>query len=242
MGGTAAVPAQVDDRLRQLGIEPVRLAGDGREATAAAASQAVEQLKADATFETRDYAFVVNGRVFADAVTAGQMAAYYGIPVLVTNLEGPLHPATRAELQRLAPEQVYVVGGTAAVSEPVVDDIRELGLPVDRLAGPTRVDTGLAVFDAYVDELRQDGALDGARTVAVNVRNNFNDVLSATLLGGRGNVFMPLEEDAGASVITVTVEAAFCRFGTDLVVIGGRDRVTTESAVRAHEILQGDGC
>lgn len=243
MGGTAAVPAAVDERLGQLGLNPVRIAGGGREATAVAASEVVEVLVGQSGFATRDYAFVASGRAFADAVAAGQMAAYYGIPILVTNPEGPLHPDTRAELQRLQPSQVYVVGGAAAISDPVLAQIQQLGFPTARLAGPTRVDTGLEVGGAFVEELAGDGALQSAQTVAVNVRNNFNDVLSATFLGGLGNVFMPLEQDAAGSVVTDSVrQSGFCEFGGSLLVIGGRDRVSTASAVDANDILQGTAC
>lgn len=245
MGGTAAVPAAVDDRLQQLGLTPVRIAGGGREATAVAASEVVETLTAQASFATRDYAFVASGRAFADAVAAGQMAAFYGIPVLVTNPEGPLHPDTRAELQRLQPSQVYVVGGAAAISDPVMAEIQALGFPTARLAGSTRVDTGIAVADAYVRELGVDanGSLEAARTVAVNVRNNFNDVLSATLIGGQGNIFMPLEQDEAGSVLTDSVrQSGFCGFGGGLLVVGGQDRVSTASAVDANDVLQGTAC
>lgn len=247
MGGTAAIPSSVDDRLMQLGIQPVRVAGAGREATAVAASQLVEAIRGAQNFTTRDYAFVVYGRNFADAVSAGQMAAYYGIPILATNTEPPLHPDTRAELQRLNPGQVYVVGGSAVVSDAVVNEIAAMGLATERLAGSTRVDTGIEVARQFLTDLQADGdgTFESAVTVAVNVRSNFNDVLSATLVAGNGNVFLPLEgpsTDPSVPELTQSTRDFFCGFGGGLLIAGGQDVISDAAANRAQEVLDATAC
>ncbi len=247
MGGPAAVPADVDGQLRDEGINPVRVAGAGREATAVEAASVVEQLKVVASptdRPTRDYAFVAYGRNFPDAVAAGQMSAYYGIPILVTNTEA-LHPQAEAALQSLQPEQVYVLGGQSVISDTVVTDIQRLGLPVSRLAGGSRVDTALEIARLYREELQNDADL-GPTTnepalVAVNLRNNFNDVLAASLLGGRGNVFVPLEGEDG-SIVTAPVAAAFCGFASALFLIGGQDVISQDGADELADIVLGRGC
>ncbi|WP_370324788.1 S8 family serine peptidase [Euzebya sp.] len=242
MGGTAAIPAAVDSRLESLGINPVRIAGDGREATAAAAARAVRQLVADAPFETRDHAFVAYGRDFADAVAAGQMAAYYGIPVLLTNRDG-LHPVTAEELARLAPERVWALGGDAVIADQVIDDIDDLGFSVERLAGDTRIGTAMAIRDAYLDEMAVDGVdSGGVVNVAVNVRHNFNDVLSASLLGGHGAVFVPLEDPGPTSPVRDEVREGVCGAGGNLFVVGGRDRISDATADEVYAITQGQRC
>lgn len=245
MGGTAAIPPAVDQRLSDLGITSQRIAGAGREATAVQASLEVERLKADVSFVVRDFAFVAYGRDFPDAVAAGQMSARYGIPVLLTNTAGPLHPDTRTELRRLQPSQVFVLGGDAVISQAVVDDIAGLDLPVTRLAGGSRVDTALEIAGVYLQELIRD--LDnGAQIppplpVAVNLRNNFNDVLAASLIGGNANLFLPLEAQDG-SVVTASVKNAFCNFGGPLLVVGGRDVVSDAGAGEAGAVVEGTRC
>ena len=243
MGGTAAIPAAVDDELRSLGITVQRIAGGGREETAVQAAAVVEQLKSLAgDIPTRNWVFVTSGRDFADAVTAGQMAAYYGIPILVTNAEA-LHPTTAQELTRLAPDRVVVVGGETAVSSAAMAQIEELGFPTSRAGGATRIDTALAVFDLYAAELAvdRDGAIERAATVAVNLRDGFTDALSASLIAGQGNWYLPLEGMAG-NPITPATRGTFCDFGGQLYVIGGRDRIDDDTTEELLRILAGEGC
>lgn len=238
MGGTSAVSDAVDQRLLQLGMNPVRVAGAGREATGVAASQVVEQLLAVSQFTTRDYAFVAFGRNWPDAVAAGQMAAYYGIPILVTNSDA-LHPDTRAELQRLQPSQVFVLGGAAVISDAVQAEIAGLGLQTARLAGAGRVDTAVAVADTYIEELQADGAVPPL-PVAINMDSNFNDILSASLVVGQGNVFLPLA--GNGTTLTDAVLALFCGVGNPLFVIGGTDRISDATAQQAAAVAAGQGC
>ncbi|MEE8603652.1 S8 family serine peptidase [Euzebya tangerina] len=245
MGGVSAIPAGVDGELEALGARVVRLAGTGREQTAALASAEIERLTQTSARITRNYAFVAYGRGFADAVAAGQMSAYYGIPVLLTNTQAPLHPETVTELARLQPDRVIVLGGTAVVSDAIVQEIAQRGYAVERAAGGSRVDTAIQIASLYVDEQVSDISAAGPsgrpNVVAVNLRNNFNDVLAASLLGGNRSLFLPLEGEDG-SIVTPAVQQAFCDFGGPLIVVGGRDVVTDAGALAAGDVLAGTGC
>jgi hypothetical protein len=77
--------------------------------------------------------------------------------------------------------------------------------------------------------------------VAVNLRNNFNDVLAASLIGGNANLFLPLEAQDG-SVVTASVKNAFCGFGGPLLVVGGRDVVSDAGAGEARAVVEGTNC
>lgn len=124
-----------------------------------------------------------------------------------------------------------------------LDQIQGLGLPTERLAGPERIGTALAVFERFKAELGIDdnSTLEDAATIAVNLRNNFNDVLSATLLAGQGNVFFPLDGEDG-SLITPATRQAFCGFAGDLVVVGGQDRVSDATVADILDILAQRSC
>lgn len=85
---------------------------------------------------------------FPDALAATPLAAALGGPVLLTPPD-VLPDAVAAEIQRLDPSTVVVVGGPAAVAEPVLDAIRALGVEtVARVAGDTRYGTAAAVAAA----------------------------------------------------------------------------------------------
>ncbi len=76
--------------------------------------------------------------MFADSLAGTPLAIAVDAPVLLTD-PAALHPATDAELLRAAADDatVYVLGGTAALSQPVADRIGELGLRVMRYGGAT---------------------------------------------------------------------------------------------------------
>jgi putative cell wall-binding protein len=96
-----------------------RLAGADRYATAAAVS--ASRWPADAP----SMVFVATGLNFADALSAVPMAGAWDIPLLLTN-PGSLSTATAAELRRLNPTQVIILGAGGAVSDAVRSQIQAL--------------------------------------------------------------------------------------------------------------------
>ncbi|WP_108664061.1 cell wall-binding repeat-containing protein [Euzebya rosea] len=105
---------------------------------------------------TGQWAVIVRDDNFADALAGSSLGFGQG-PLLFTYspTSGPalgqdhtrLAAATKQELIRTVPRgfPVYVLGGTAAIDEGVMDHLRELGYDAQRLSGPTRVDTAAAV-------------------------------------------------------------------------------------------------
>jgi putative cell wall-binding protein len=141
VGGESVLSAQVEaDLARDVPDAAVsRLAGESRFATAAAVSQA---LTAEGTAEL---VYVTSGRDFPDALSASPAAGRAGAPLLLVE-PGDLPEATAAELRRLEPAEVVIVGGPAAVSQDVLDAIADLtGAEVRRIAGESRFDTAVAV-------------------------------------------------------------------------------------------------
>ncbi len=98
LGGTTALSAAVEEEVAGLGHPVRRLGGDGREATAREVADEVTALRAATDLPEHDAVLVAVGHNWPDAVGAAQLAAYYGIPVLVTPTEA-LPPITRAGLQ-----------------------------------------------------------------------------------------------------------------------------------------------
>jgi putative cell wall-binding protein len=136
IGGPAAVAPAVESRLRALGIAVLRTQGADRYDTSARVSAAAFATGARV-------AYVATGTAFPDALAAGSGAAVEGGPVLLTR-PGALPATVAAELRRLAPAEIVVVGGTTAVSAAVAEQLRALG-PVVRIAGADRFATAAAV-------------------------------------------------------------------------------------------------
>jgi hypothetical protein len=111
-----------------------------------------EQIAAGGT-STFPVVFVARDDVPFDSQTAAAVAGKAGVPVLLTN-PASLSSSTAAELTKLNPKLVIVVGGTGAVSDHVVSQIEALGFPVQRLSGGDREGTAeaLADYDAGVTQ------------------------------------------------------------------------------------------
>lgn len=123
---------------------PIRIAGADRYETAVRISSAAFGDGARAVV-------LASGESFADGLAAGPLAALHEGPVLLTGPDA-LPAITRTELERLAPDEVYVVGGTAAIDDPVLEEIEALlDLTPARIAGATRYETATAVASLFPD-------------------------------------------------------------------------------------------
>ena len=147
MGGSAAVGDTVVDELRGWGVTQIdRIQGPNRFATAAAALDFVRANGGNAD------PFVVRGEGaghiggWEDAVAVSQHAALLGAPILLSR-QGDLPAETDAALAADAPDTITIVGGEAAVSRAVSDQLWARG-DVSRLDGVSRYHTSLSVADA----------------------------------------------------------------------------------------------
>ena len=131
-GSTAVVSDSVLTQLQTFTGSAVRVAGSSRYATAVEVSR-------DRFQPGVPIVYVATGQNFPDALTAAAAGAQLGGPVLLTPTS-QLDPATAAELHRLDPQRIVVVGSSAVVSNAVEAEISPYG-PTTRRAGPDRYDT-----------------------------------------------------------------------------------------------------
>lgn len=226
LGGTAALPAALEDELRQIGYEPRRLSGPTREATAA---QVAREVVAEGLSTSRSV-LLARSDDWPDAVTGGSLAARFGMPLLLTSRDS-LHPATAAALAELDPDELLALGGNAALlPETVAAAGQAAGLApgsLVRLSGPSRDATAVAIATRLDTLVRASGAV--PRTVmAVNVRRTdaFAFALAAAAISGHdGSIFIPVEGEKGTT-LTEPARSFVTGYGTDGLVIGGKDLVT----------------
>lgn len=118
LGGRGAISRDVEDRLQVLGYATRRVAGGSRYDTSVRlAEEALERFGAD-----RLPAVFASGGGFADALSAGSLAASLGAPLMLVPPESRLPSSSetflRTNARRL--EDGIVVGGPAAANEYVV--------------------------------------------------------------------------------------------------------------------------
>ena len=132
-----------------LPSRPAPIPATDRYATAAGLSQA--------SFDPgAQVAYIAAGEGFADALAAANAArAGWGPLLLVTRASIP--PVTAAELRRLRPGKIVVLGGPGAVSSAVESSLLRYASKVTRIAGADRYATAAAASAAHfgpgVDEV-----------------------------------------------------------------------------------------
>lgn len=173
LGDETAVAPAVEDRLQELVATGVldaveRIGGTTRYGTAALVAEGLSS----------DHAYVVQGaaadpaRGWPDAVAVAGLAASESAPLLLTEATR-LPPETATAITDGGITSVTVVGGTAAVSAEVEQQLRDLGAVVDRVSGPDRYETSVAV----AERARQRGA--SVQSVWLATGRNWPDTLAA---------------------------------------------------------------
>jgi putative cell wall-binding protein len=119
MGGAGAVSDAVVAQLGTYAASVRRIAGADRYATAVALSAA--------TFapDSVTSVYVATGGSYPDGLAAGPVAGRNGGPLLLVGTN-TLPASVAAELRRLDPTNVVILGGIGAVSEAVRNQIRAL--------------------------------------------------------------------------------------------------------------------
>jgi polyvinyl alcohol dehydrogenase (cytochrome) len=135
---TVALPTRA--ALAASPIAVTRVAGADRYATAAAIADAgwPSQLPPGSTL------LVASGETFPDAIAGAAAAGHLGVPLLLT-AQASLPAVTSAEISRLKPATVAVLGGTAAVGDAVFTQLRALAPTVTRWQGSDRFATAATV-------------------------------------------------------------------------------------------------
>lgn len=124
-----------------------RLAGPHRIATSVATSRALHPQDGSAGGVVLARGDDPAG--FADALAGTPLARAVGGPLLITPPH-ELHAAVASEIHRVLGEEgtVVLLGGEQALAAEVEQAVAELGYATRRIAGPTRIETALAVAEA----------------------------------------------------------------------------------------------
>lgn len=135
----------LDVVLSERTFTTTRVAGDDRFGTGAAVLSSTWGFPATDGHTPRvPVLYVANGRNFPDALSAGPAAAHEGGALAMTDRDA-LPAATVEVIERLAPERIVVVGGPAAVSAEVYDQLASLQPAITRLGGADRYETSRLV-------------------------------------------------------------------------------------------------
>ncbi|MGC5076849.1 cell wall-binding repeat-containing protein [Agrococcus sp. DT81.2] len=146
---------------------PERLAGDDRYETAVEVSKRGYP-------DGADVVYVASGENFPDGLAAAPAAAHEGGPLLLSS-RGALNDTVAAEIQRLAPDRIVIVGGEPTLAPAVAEALAPLAAEVVRIGGADRYETSRLVADY---------AFDASESAFIATGRNFPDALSAGAAAG----------------------------------------------------------
>jgi putative cell wall-binding protein len=193
-----------------------RLAGKDRYETAAAVA---------ATYSPGvEVAYVATGADFPDAIGAAAAAGRDDAPVLLTKAQ-TLPPSTAAQLQRLKPNRIVVMGSDGVIADSVLAQL----VPLTRSGAAGSV-TRLAGSDRYATSAAIAGTYNPATTDTVYVASgaDFPDALSGAALAGSQDAPVLLTR---ADTIPTAVRSAIQRLAPkQIVILGGETRVSASVA------------
>ena len=224
IGGPAVVSDGVLDALRGYATSGVaqRIAGGNRYATAAAVS-------ADTFGPGVAVAYVATGTNFPDALAGVAAAGVSGAPILLTSPTA-IPGETAAELSRLRPGRIVVLGGSGVISEGVGLALSAYATSgnVQRLAGSDRYATSAAVSN---------GTFAAGQTVFIATGKNFPDALGGGPVAGI--VPGPLLLVPG-NALPASVAAELQRLDPARVIVLGGSGVVTDGVVNQISWLLSD--
>ncbi|MBO5576147.1 MAG: leucine-rich repeat protein [Ruminococcus sp.] len=203
--------------------QPIRLAGAGRYATAAAISQAA--------FDKADTVILAYSMNYADALAGVPLAYQKNAPILLTNTK-ELDSATLAEIKRLGAKKVILLGGEGAIGKEVETALVKGGIAKDnikRIAGKSRFSTATAIASQLSEK---------PTDVFFVYYNGFADALSASTVAARKTapiIYLTTngEIDADTAKYLKSIKGSV----KNAYVIGGEGVISNDMATKAAKAL-----
>jgi putative cell wall-binding protein len=216
LGGPAVVSNAVMAALDPFTSGPVtRIFGQDRYGTAAGVSAA--------TFAPGvPVVYVVTGQNYPDALTGGPAAVAGGGPVLLVR-QNSIPALVAAELDRLNPGRIVVLGGPLVVSESVKNALAAYTSgPVTRINGIDRYATAAAVSASTFAP--------GVQVVYIATGENFPDALAGGPAAGKfGGPVLLVRQNSIPAVVTAELD----RLDPDQIVMLGGPAVVSDAVKTA---------
>lgn len=210
LGGAAALPLEMDGRLRNLGYNVKRLAGRDRFETAVLVARAQPR---------HETILVATGQNFADALAAGAAAAQARGTVVLTN-DGALPKVTAEYLAENPGAEVFAIGGPAAGAVP----------DAYKVIGADRFETSVNVAGMFFEAPSLVGLTTGV---------GFPDALSGGALVGRFSAPLLLTAPDRLSPSVEDYLRRRVGSIDDLFVFGGSNAVAQPVVDEALQALRG---
>lgn len=198
----------------------VRTKGAARISGASRYNTAVEISKSG--WEKAETVILARGDNFPDALAGAPLAYKLNAPILLTD-QSSLSFATKEEMKRLGAKKVIILGGSSAVSIQVADDVKALGIKVERIYGNGRSETANEIAKK----------LGKSNKVILAYGYNFPDALAIASYAAQNGypILLTNKNDIASSTRKLVKE-----FGKDQVIVVGGESVITKKMIQSLEM------
>lgn len=185
LGGPGAVGMDIQNYLSQEGYNIIRLYGNDRIGTCNAIIDYMN-------IKTKTPLFIASANSFADALSASGIAASKGYPILLSDKDS-IDKLMKEQLSKIAPENIFIVGGTGVISTSVENEIKKIvpSAKVERLSGVDRYETSMNVYERFNS---------GNGNIVLSSGNNFPDALSGSMLAAKLDTSIMLSDELNLDV------------------------------------------
>ncbi len=147
LGGESIVSKEIEDALSK-DYKVTRVWGQGREETAI---NIAKEVMGENIYEV--FLTARDDNSLADALAVGPVSGSRRIPIFLTKTE-TLPKNTKDALKEFGVKKVTIIGGDAVISKSIENEIRVMGLTVERVPGKNRIETALNIANRYISNPR----------------------------------------------------------------------------------------
>lgn len=204
----------------------IRIAGNSRYDTSLKAAKAIKEVK---NIDKFDAVIIASGDNFADSLAGSYLSAAKNAPILLVNNKAPKDTIDYIKENLKSGGEVFILGGTSAVSNNIEKSLTALKYDVKRLGGATRYETNMAILNAAGAE-----ALVG-KPMVVCSGTGYADSLSASSTG------YPIFIVDPAKGLTAEQKVFLMKSGAEKFYIAGGENavsLTTESAIKSFGVTK----
>ena len=220
LGGAASVSNSVMTLLRNYASEVTRMDGKDRYEVSATVSRSTYWVGTQV-------AYIASGAIYTDALSGSAAAAHNGAPILLT-APNVLPNVIAAELKRLKPQKIVILGGSGTVSNNVMTLLRKYAPTVTRMNGKDRYEVSAAVSKATFPV--------GTKTAYIASGAIYTDALSGSAAAGHvdGPVLLTAHHGLPAVII-----AELKRLKPNkIVVLGGSGTISNDVQAKLKQYLR----
>ena len=210
------------DTLKEIfeKIPLTRIAGRNRQLTAVELSKTL--------FQKADTVIITSSDKMVDSLASSPFGVGINAPTLFVEKDSIMDEVLQ-EIKRLNPSKVIIAGGKLSISEKVEDQIKELGIKQQRIAGSDRFETAVKLGE----EIRRNSS-NKTDVILVNGYNSI-DALTAGSLAAKLNIPILL---TGSDQLNKTTEKALKNWNIqNVIIVGGKTQVSETIASQ----LKNDG-